>query len=259
MGHSFAGFTLTSSLLYLFPSLSVFPVAPSPFCFNVCCITSLFPLTALHVCAFLFLLLTLLLLISNFSSIPRLISQKLQTRDDQHERADYNNKEGIHNFMSTPQELSPEDLASIEEKSRKLQPQLARRPEKEKLIEKNIMKKYPGDPKLHSVIQSLDKSKTEDKLNNFLTSRSSTDQLVDKNILRGEFFFSVLCPDVAIRQQIRGFSCMYCTFSFSFPLRIADHSHSPSSTPPNVQKTLLMELRSKWPPRLLCDRPTRRS
>jgi len=86
-----------------------------------------------------------------------------------------------------PAPIDTSDIGISEtEKTRKLEKLLAERPEKNELIEKNVLK--PGNlaPALQAKQAELSKSQLEDKLNAALAHRPEPEKLVQEGILTEE-------------------------------------------------------------------------
>ncbi|KAG8936810.1 hypothetical protein FRC03_001037 [Tulasnella sp. 419] len=76
--------------------------------------------------------------------------------------------------------LSPAD----EEAKAKLEKQLAHRPDRSELVEKNILKNSNAAPALQAAQANLERARLEDKLDHALQQRPDRSELVDKNILK---------------------------------------------------------------------------
>ncbi|EJD02987.1 uncharacterized protein FOMMEDRAFT_44663, partial [Fomitiporia mediterranea MF3/22] len=70
-----------------------------------------------------------------------------------------------------------------EEAVKNLEKQLAKRPEKSELVEKNILKDDRVAPALQAAREQLEKSKLQDKLGQALQHRPKPEELVKEGIL----------------------------------------------------------------------------
>eukprot|EP00158_Paraphelidium_tribonemae_P006758 Partr_v1_DN27961_c1_g1_i1_m11684 putative RPEL repeat protein len=80
---------------------------------------------------------------------------------------------------ASPSKTKPSPIVG----KKKIEEFVAKRPNKEELLDKNILKSGAVAPGLASKQSELEKSKVKDTINSHLTARPTTDHLVEQNVL----------------------------------------------------------------------------